>query len=222
MTSAGTFTFKDLKKVAEAEGMSFELVAEGDHEVEVQKGAQATKSSNGKDMIKLVFVVVEGPQAKKGKVWHNIVLTVDNPTALGFFFQDLKRLGLGDEYFAHDPEPSFKQIAADLVGRRCIINVFHDPYNGEDRAKVKRIKPSKTAQQEPLTAPGTGGAGTAKPSGVPTTNGGAPTVGAVPNVQQGPANGVPGVPRVSAHQAVNGDTDDAPAPPPASPEDDPF
>lgn len=145
------FSFTDLQKVASSAG--FDLVPDGTYEALIDTGAKTKKSGNGKDMIAVAFKIQSGPQAGKGRVFHNFVISPDSPNALAFFFRHMKVLGLDDKYFATNPP--LDQVAKDLEGKSCTIEVGHREWNGTDRNEVKTIK--KSAGGNAAVAPSVNG-----------------------------------------------------------------
>lgn len=116
-------------------GAGFEPLPNGDYDVQCQS-AEATKSSNGKDMFKCVFVVTAGPHAGR-KIWNNFTISPENPNALGFFFQHMAALGLDRTYFAQNPSP--EHVAQVLVGRVCRMGLACEFRAGQNRNNVTTI-----------------------------------------------------------------------------------
>lgn len=127
------FNFGDLMKEAED---AFRPISVGDHVAEIIKSV-ATKSGNGKPMIKCTMRVVNGPDAGRN-FYNNFTLTTDNPKAMGMFFRNMAVLGLPKEYFLQNP--SMEQIAADLMGRHALWTIAHREWNGATQEDVKGIK----------------------------------------------------------------------------------
>jgi uncharacterized protein DUF669 len=127
----GEFSFKQLSQDANT-------VLTGDHEVVFVK-TEATKSQNGKPMIKCDLKITAGPYAGR-VVKHNFTISAENPQAMKFFFSDMKKLGLDEKYF--DNDPSMAQIAGDLLGRTATATLENNPWNGMDREQVKTWKAS--------------------------------------------------------------------------------
>lgn len=133
------FTWSDLKKAAEDAG--FVVVPKGLYNAVISK-SEAKKTSQGKDQIKVVFKILDGPLAGK-PVNSQFVISPENPTALGFFFRHMKAMGLDGSYFATlaPGAVGMNKLANDLIGRSCQIDVVIDEWQGEDRNKVNGIKP---------------------------------------------------------------------------------
>lgn len=128
-------SFADLLKAAEDAG--FSNCPPGTYDVKIVAG-EAKATSAGKDMIVVKFELIGGPHGGR-KVSNNFVISPENANALGFFFRHMRALGLDNAYFAKNPAPA--QVAADLVGRTCRIEVGTRVWNGEEREDVKKILP---------------------------------------------------------------------------------
>lgn len=135
------FNWNDLKKAAEDAG--FVVVPQGKYDAVVSK-ATAGKSSQGKDQIKVTFKITTGPYAGK-PVNTQFTISADNAIALGFFFRHMAALGLDGNYFARVPAPDLSQVANDILGKNCQIEVSVKPWNGEDRNQIDSVKPASGA-----------------------------------------------------------------------------
>lgn len=201
--SGNAFSFADLQKVAKEAG--FSLVPDGEYDAYIDKGAKTKKSGNGKDMIVVKWKIAAGPV--KGSVLQNFVISPESPGALAYFFGDMKKLGLDDDFFAALPggEAGMKKVAEALEGKTAKITVGHREWNGSDRNEITAIKKSA----------GTNGVGTPvlQPSGTPSM-GGVPTI-STPQVT--PSNPNPPAPQVPTPGATVGEAASQAAPP-----DDPF
>lgn len=144
-----SFSWSDLQTAADDAG--FGVIPAGEYEA-VVKTAEHKKTGTGKDKIAVRFSVTGGPSAGKS-VFNDFVISPDNGTALGFFFRHMKALGLGPDYFATNPD--LGKVAADLVGRNCVVVVGIRQWNEEDRNEIKGIKPSGGAAAS-LTAASAG------------------------------------------------------------------
>lgn len=131
-----TARFSDLMRAAEDAG--FSNCPPGTYDVKVV-AAEAKSTSAGKDMIVVKFEIIGGPHGGR-KVPNNFVISPENANALGFFFRHMRALGLDNTYFGSNPSP--QQLAQDLVGRTCRIEVGTRTWNGEEREDVKKIMPS--------------------------------------------------------------------------------
>lgn len=103
---------------------SFSRCSEGIHRAKVAEIQEKT-SQGGDDMLQVAMEVVAG--ADKGcRVFDNCVLT---DKALWKFKQLLSALGIKCD----------GKVAVDLdglIGKTCDIEVFHEEYNGQTRAKI--------------------------------------------------------------------------------------
>lgn len=109
-------------------------VLEGDFPV-VVVAAEATKSQNGKKMLKCKLKVESGPYAGR-TIPHNFTFSPESPNAVWFWFNDLAILGADDAFF--DTDPSDTQIAMQIVNRRATVTLEKKTYNGRDSEQVKR------------------------------------------------------------------------------------
>lgn len=144
---------------------SFSRCSEGIHRAKVAEIQEKT-SQGGDDMLQVAMEVVAG--ADKGcRVFDNCVLT---DKALWKFKQLLSALGVKCD----------GKVAVDLdglIGKTCDIEVFHEEYNGQTRAKIsnyskvaasadadddddddeeedeEEVKPSKKSKASPAKTP---------------------------------------------------------------------
>lgn len=103
---------------------SYSKASEGRHTVKVADIEQKT-SSGGDDMLQFAFEVIKGAD-KGSRVFDNFVLT---DKALWKFKACLQALGMKAD----------GKIVIDLdkiLGKVCDIEVFHEEYNGQMRAKI--------------------------------------------------------------------------------------
>lgn len=171
--------WNEMMKGAEAE---LTLAPPGDHDMIVHS-AEAKVYSTGNQGIAAVFMFENGPHAGQ-KVFNNFVVVADNPKALGFFFRNMKTLGLDSAYFAKNP--GLDEIAEAIIGRRVIVKLAHRKYEEQLQYDVKAIKPPNGALTGTVTS------SSSTPS-VPTMN--TPTTSKVtaPSVPNAPI--VPSVPK---------------------------
>ena len=168
-----------------------------DYDFEITK-SEAKQSGNGKQMWKITCRVISGPYQGR-LVWSQLVLSPENPTALGIFFRQMAAIGIGKEYFAKDP--SDHQLAEELIGKKFRGQIGIKAYQGTDRNELKSYSPLKSA---PNAAPGA-------PS--PITN--TPPQNAQPSPPPGPAPAPQSAPPAAASQAPQSapvDNTQAPAP----------
>ena len=179
-----TLNWSDLIKDA-GETNSYEPLPDGDYNLVVLEGvAKATQS--GKTMFSIKTQVEGGPHAKR-LVWDNLVVSPDNPTALGIFFRKMSAMGLGKEFF--EKSPTNAQIEQALVGRKFRGQIGSRTYNGNKRNEIKNYypvaadttaqtaaapqaaapapSPAPAAAPPPPAAPAPSTAGAATPSAAP-------------------------------------------------------
>lgn len=107
---------------------SFQKASEGQHVARIAAAEEST-SQGGNDMIKVTFVVTKGAD-KDSRVIENYPLT---ETALWKLKGMLQAIGMKCE----------GKIMLDLdrlIGKTCIIEVVHEEYNGNTRAKVSECR----------------------------------------------------------------------------------
>lgn len=139
------------RALQDAKSASFEALPAGDYDVEVAE-ATATRSSNGKPMIKAQMIVLSGGYARR-RVFNNFVLSLENAQAMAIFFRHMKCFGLTDAFFAGlGADGSMEAVATALVQRRARLTLGIRQWQGEDRNEVKQIMPYTGAP-----GPATGG-----------------------------------------------------------------
>jgi len=130
-------TWKDLLQEAQASGGggNYEPLPNGQYDVKIVKSSHKIAQS-GKSMFEVEMQVVSGPHANR-RVWNRFVVTPENPKALGYFFSNMRILGLTTEFFA--AQPSDDQVAAALENKVCRVELGQSEYNGSVRNEVKKI-----------------------------------------------------------------------------------
>ena len=129
---------------------AFAPVPVGVYPVEVIK-AEAKQASTGREMINVQLRIVDGPS--KGRMhFNNFVWVPENDKAVQMFFVNMREFGLDKEYFRTNP--TFEQLANEMLNRRVMVEIEHTEYNGNTREQVKRIK-KIDGYENP--APGQGG-----------------------------------------------------------------
>jgi hypothetical protein len=139
--------FKDL--IAAAAEAKFTVIPAADY-VLACRDAQATKSSTGKDMIKMSCKVLVGPHAGASLITQQ-TLTVDNPSAVAMFLKFLAAHGIEEDVLADLPPapdggPNIAAVCGLLKGRVAIGTVSVGQWNEEDRNYIDRFK-KPTAEQ---------------------------------------------------------------------------
>lgn len=138
-----------ISQAEETGGGSYEPLPDGDYELKVIESSVAT-SSTGKTMFKITTEVQTGPYARR-RLWDNLVVSNENPKALGMFFVKLGALGLTKESIQQN-NPSNEQIAQALQGRPFRATIGTRVWNGKTQNEFKRYMPA-SAIGTPASAP---------------------------------------------------------------------
>lgn len=203
------------RAIQDAKSASFEALPIGDYDVETIE-ATATRSSNGKPMIKAKMRVIVGPYAQR-TIFNNFVLSVENPQAMAIFFRHMKCFGLTEEFFAAlGSAGSMDTVASTLVGRRARLTLGIRQWNGEDRNDVTQVKPYTGAPSGGPTGPAPLSPATAGPAAASVAPAPAPTPAPLPAPTHAPtppaATPQPLPPPPTTSQPVTA----APVPPPSA------
>ena len=151
----------DLLAEADSSGGGFEPLPVGEYSIVIDS-AEHTTTQGGKSMFKTKMKVQGGPHDGRF-VWNQFVISPESPKAIGFFFSQMKALGLGQEFF--ESQPDEQVLANSLVGRTANVTLGQREWQGQVRNEVKSIKPATgnapTVAAAPSTpappaAPGTG------------------------------------------------------------------
>lgn len=178
-----TVSWDDLIRDAGDAITSFEPIPEGDYDVEAVDAKVKPTKDGKKKMYEVKMKIVGG--AHNGRfLWDNIVLTTDNPNALGFFFKKMAGFGLTADYFK-TMRPSDERIVGDIKGRRARVKVGHRTWNGEKKNEVKNYYPQ--AQGGGALPPSVPGVPAAPPAAAPAPPAPAPA----PAAPQPPAPPAP-------------------------------
>jgi hypothetical protein len=168
-----------LRKSAED---SVKPLPDGQYNVKVEK-AEAVKSSTGKDMLKLVVIVEDGPHAGR-RLWPNFVLSPESPFAMNLFFQNLAGFGLDEDFFTVleesglGVEDSLALVAEALVGRTASGTTTQREFKNRVMNDIDGFKVGGSAANAPVSTNFGGGGGL----------GGAPAISSVGL----PGGGLPG------------------------------
>lgn len=183
-----------LEKVAASGG----ALPVGDYTCRVEK-AEATSTSNGKPMIKVVWAVTAGPQQNR-KITHNLTISAESAPALAIVRRQLEAIGVGWPA----PGTTMAALAASLVGRSALLNLSQREWpagSGSMRNDVASIK----------AIAGTVPAGTPAAAGPPAPGAPSPAAAGPPAPAAMPAAATPAGPPAPTAPA-------APAAPPAMPQ----
>jgi hypothetical protein len=133
-------TWGDLQKLAAEAGFTNAPV--GDHLMEITKSTYK-RTSNQKDMVTVIFKVVNPGPANGATQPHNFVISPESAGAMGFFFRYMAALGFDNAFFASyatlPPTQVVQMLTPMLVGRRGLITIGPDR-NDADRLVVNGIK----------------------------------------------------------------------------------
>ena len=127
-----TLNWGDLVKEAGDVG-SYDPLPDGDYDLTIIE-ATAKVSQSGKTMFSVKAEVQTGAHAKR-LVWDNLVISTDNPTALGIFFRKMNALGLNRDFFATNP--SNAQIEQALKSRSFRAQVGSRTWQGQKKNEIK-------------------------------------------------------------------------------------
>lgn len=117
-----------------------EPVPTGTYQVGIEK-AEAVPTKTGKQMIKLVARVTEGPEAKR-PLYTQLVISPGNETALSILFRHLSALGLKDRTVFAEAGGNLQHVADLLVGRPATFVVKTGRmWSGQVQADVEDIRP---------------------------------------------------------------------------------
>lgn len=176
----------DLVKEAGDVG-SYDPLPDGDYDLTIIE-ATAKVSQSGKTMFAVKAQVQTGAHAKR-LVWDNLVVSTDNPTALGIFFRKMNALGLNKDFFA--TSPSNAQIEQALKGRSFRAQVGSRTWQGQKKNEIKAYYSVVGATASPA-APVAAAAPAPAPAPVPAAAPApAPAPAAAPVVEAAPAVAAP-------------------------------
>lgn len=217
----------DLLNDAGGAGDSFEPLPSGDYDFEISQ-ADVAQSQNGKTMYKVRARVESGPHENR-LVFHNFVVSPENPNALAMFFRQMNVLGLNRDFFAQNPGDH--HVAEALAGKRFRGQVTIKTWQGQDRNEIKQFytatsgalgngqhmngyvpSPIAAAPAPVAPAPAPAPAYSAPPQPAPQPAPQAPAPAPAPPPMQQPVTPPVQTPAAPPVQAPT-----APAPPPAPP-----
>jgi hypothetical protein len=118
---------------------NFDPIPEGEYELKITN-AESRFSGSGKKMYVVTAEVQDGPYASR-KLWHNFVITEDNPKAMNIFFGNMEALGIAKDYFRSNPADD--AIVKALLGRKFRGAVGKRIYNDRERNEIRRFYGSR-------------------------------------------------------------------------------
>jgi hypothetical protein len=138
-----TINWGDLvKEAGETSVGNYEPLPDGDYDLKVID-ASATTSASGKAMFKITAEVQNGAYAKR-RLWDNLVVSPENPSALGIFFTKMAALGVPREFFVNN-NPSNAQIEQSIFGKSFRANVGSRIYQGDKKNEIKKYYVGQSA-----------------------------------------------------------------------------
>lgn len=178
----------------------FNALPAADYDLKIIE-AKAKKTGGGKTMFALSCQVTAGPYANR-RVWTNMVVSPENPTALNILFRQMAALGIDKSFFATNP--SDHNVAAALQDREFRGQVVIRQWQGQDKNEIKNF--NRLTNSGPSAAPVPSTPVTASPASSPPAPSGmapAPAPAAAP-------------PAAAATVAKTVAQDETPAPAPVS------
>jgi hypothetical protein len=147
-----TINWGDLvKEAGETSAGNYEPLPDGDYDLKVIE-ASATTSASGKAMFKITTEIQNGAYAKR-RVWDNLVVSPENPSALGIFFTKMAALGVPREFFTNN-NPSNAQIEQAIFGKSFRAKIGSRVYQGDKKNEItKYYVGQSTVASDPAVAP---------------------------------------------------------------------
>jgi len=128
------------------------VIDPGTYTVEITK-ATAAQTGTGKQAIKLVLKVIEGPEVGT-TIPDQMTWSPESPVAARIFSQSLAICG-AEPGWIKNSRPSMEEIAARMVGSVVSIRTTIRQFNGQDQANVNYSRTISTMAQAPAEAPPT-------------------------------------------------------------------
>jgi hypothetical protein len=125
-------------------------VPEGDYDLMVVS-TEVKTTQTGKPMISLKAQVAGGEHDRR-LIWDNLVVSKENPKALGILQGKLNALGFTPQYLKEN-NPDLEIIADALVNRSFRAKVGQSEYQGKLRNELKAYYPSTVAAAGSPAAP---------------------------------------------------------------------
>jgi len=176
--------WSELLEAADSSGSgNYEPIPDGVYELKIVE-SEPTMSSTGKVMFKVKTEVQSGPHARR-LVWDNIVISPENPKAMGMFFAQMGALGLNRDFFSQRPENV--QIASAMNSRVFRGQVGKRTWNNQDRNEISRYMPMTADTLAPAVASAPVSAPAPAPAPMPA--GVAPAVAPAPAPAVAPVGG---------------------------------
>lgn len=164
------------------------VLPEGEYVV-LLRSVEATKSSQGKPMLKYKARVTDGPQKDK-PVYGQFTISPESAMALRMFFLQMEALGLPAAFFGTNPP--LEDVAHALENRCAIFKLTVRQWLGQDRNNVESVKPLPAGTPLPpgaVTGPPAANITAGPP--VPVAAAAAPPVPTVPSAPPVPSTPAP-------------------------------
>lgn len=116
----------DFKSLLDKADFGVQVLPDGSYEATIVSAAEKN-TQGGKSQVSVKFVVDSGPSQGKS-FFDNLIISPENPAALGVFFRKFERYGGNLE--ALKMGAALGQAAAGMVGRSFRITLGHREYNG--------------------------------------------------------------------------------------------
>jgi hypothetical protein len=169
-----TTNWADLVQAAGDSAGSYDPLPNGDYDLQVVE-ASATTASTGKKMFKTKSEVQTGAYAKR-LVWDNLVISPDNPKAMGAVLSKFNALGVSRDFLMTNPTDA--QIEQALSGVHFRATLGQRTYQGNVSNEITKYH-SRGAAGAPaaVSAPAAAPAPAPAPAAAP-----APVYAAAPAV----------------------------------------
>lgn len=133
-----TSTRKWGELMQQADTVKFEKLEAGQYTFFV-KSATKAQSTNGSDMIKIVYVVEGGPKQGRYLTINQFIPDGSNPNATSAFFRVMKGHGLDTAFFA--TEPSLDGVCAAMQGAKISASLTYTKGGGgNDYPRLNRVE----------------------------------------------------------------------------------
>ncbi len=111
----------------------------------IVEAAEFKLNKDNKPQWKIRFKITAGPQKNKA-LWTWLTISTDNQMALRIVSQQFDMLGLPHSVRR---ELSGEEIADELVGAQCVVTTSMSEWQGEDRARIDKMKPAVDGSGRP-------------------------------------------------------------------------
>jgi hypothetical protein len=137
--------FKELYEQAKEAGFAGEILV-GSFVTEVVE-VRVGRTNSGKEQLGIMHKIVEGPNAGQ-VVWHNVILSPENPRALAVFFRTLSRYGVPEQVFQ---QATGLESFVPFISGRFVLECASREWQGQPQQDIRSVK--KLTDNAPPTAP---------------------------------------------------------------------